>query len=174
MDDKKLAVVTPLLLLTILVAFTQSQIVPYWLVNHKSSLESSLPSAGGMQLLGYNFNKDLAQVSVTLWNKGSGAISVTAIYYDNVKLIEGVVGSPTDLMIPGYPATQGNSSLTSNDIIFPASEHWNMLTGGNTLPVMQPNDIVTLYLGVSATVAGSTHTLMVVAGTQAFEFELQS
>ncbi len=174
MDDKKLAVVTPFLLLTILVAFTQTQIVPYWIVNHKSSLESPLPAAGGLQLLGYNFNRDLAQVSVTLWDKGSGTIAVTAVYFDNVKLIEGVVGAPTDLMIPSYPATQGNSSLTSNDITFPVNAHWNMLTEGSTLPVMQPNDILTLYLGVSATVAGSTHTLMVVAGTQAFEFQLQS
>jgi hypothetical protein len=172
MNDKHLAVITPLMLLAIIVAFTQTQIVPLWLTGHRSSLESSLPDVSGLQLVGFNFNRDLVQISVTLWNRGGSPLDITAVYYDNIRLIKGIVGSPTDPTIIGY-TPQGNSSITSSDIIFPASYHWNMLTGGPTVPVIQPNGFVTLYLGVSSTTPGSTHTLTVVAGTQEYAFELQ-
>ena len=171
MNDKQLAIITPLILLIIMMAFTQTQIVPIWLSNHKSSLESSLPDVSGLQLVGYNFNRDLVQVSVTLWNKGSNPLDITAIYYDNIRLIKGVVGSPTDPTILGY-TPQGNSTVTSTDIVFPASYHWNMFTGGGTLPIILPNGFVTLYLGVSSPMPGITHTLLLIAGTQEYVFEL--
>jgi hypothetical protein len=171
MNDKHLAVITPLILLVIMVAFTQTQIVPIWLASHRSTLESALPEVSGLKLVGYNFNRDLVQVSVTLWYKGSSPLEITAIYYDNMRLIKGIVGSPTDPTILGY-TPQGNLSINSNDIIFPASEHWNMFTGGATMPVIQPNGFVTIYLGISSS-PGSTHTLTVVAGTQEYAFKLQ-
>jgi hypothetical protein len=172
MNDKHLAVITPLILLVIMVAFTQTQIVPIWLTGHRSSLETSLPDVSGLQLVGYNFNRDLVQVSVTLWNRGTSPLNITSIYFDNIKLIKGTVGSPTDPTIIGS-VPQGNLSLTSNDIVFPASHRWNMFTGGGTQPIIQPNGFVTLYLGVSSPTPGSTHTLTVLAGAQEFQFELQ-
>jgi hypothetical protein len=172
MNDKHLAVITPLILLVIMVAFTQTQIVPIWLTGHRSSLESSLPDVSGLQLVGYNFNRDLVQVSVTLWNKGSNPVDIAAIYFDNVRLTRGVIGAPTDPTILGY-SQQANSSITSNDIVFPASYHWNMFTGGGNLPIIQPNGFVTLFLGVSSPTPGSMHTLIVLAGAQEFVFELQ-
>jgi hypothetical protein len=172
MNDKHLAVITPLILLVIMVAFTQTQIVPIWLTDHRSTLESSLPDVSGLQLVGYNFNRDLVQVSVTLWNRGTSPLTITAIYFDNVKLIKGTVGSPTDpTIIRSKP--QGNLSITSNDIVFPASYRWNMFTGGGNIPIIQPNGFVTLFLGVSSPTPGSVHTLIVLAGTQEFVFELQ-
>lgn len=172
MNDKHLAVVTPLVLLVIMVAFAQTQITAVWLTNHRSSLETSLPNASGLQLVGYNFNRDLVQVSVTLWNRGSSPLSITAVYFDNLRLIKGIVGAPTDPTILGY-TLPANVSLTSNDIAFPASYHWNMFTAGGTLPIIQPNGFVSLYLGVSSPILGSTHTLIVLAGAQQFVFELQ-
>jgi hypothetical protein len=172
MNDKQLAIVTPLVLLVIMVAFAQTQITSVWLTNHRSSFESSLPNASGLQLVGYNFNRDLVQVSVTLWNRGSNPLNITAIYFDNLRLIKGVVGAPTDPTILGYKP-QGNLSLTSNDIVFPASYHWNMFTAGGTLPIIQPNGFISLYLGVSSPSPGSVHTLIVLAGIQQFVFELQ-
>lgn len=172
MNDKHLAVITPLILLVIMVAFTQTQIVPIWLTDHRSSLESSLPDVSGLQLVGYNFNRDLVQVSVTLWNRGTSPLNITAIYFDNVKLIKGTVGSPTDPTIIGS-TPEGNVSITSNDIVFPASSRWNMFTGGGNIPIIQPNGFVTLFLGVSSPTPGSMHTLIVLAGAQEFVFELQ-
>jgi hypothetical protein len=170
-NEKHLAVITPLILLVIMVAFTQTQIVPIWLNIHKSSLETSLRDASGLQLVGYNFNRDLVQVSVTLWNKGSNPVDITAIYYDNVRLTRGVVGAPTDPTIIGY-SEQTNSSITSNDIIFPDSYHWNMYTYGGSVPVIQPNGFVTLYLGVSSNVPGTNHTLIVLTANQEYVFDL--
>lgn len=172
MNDKQLAIVTPLVLLVIMVAFAQTQITSIWLTNHRSSLESPLPNASGLQLVGYNFNRDLVQVSVTLWNRGSSPLNITAVYFDNLRLIKGIVGAPTDPTILGYK-TQANLSLASNDIVFPASYRWNMFTAGGTQPIIQPNGFVSLYLGVSSPVSGSTHTLIVLAGVQQFVFELQ-
>ncbi len=171
MTDKQLAVIVPLVLLVIMIAFTQTQIVPIWLTGHRSSLESSLPDVSGLQLVGYNFNRDLVQISVTLWNRGSNPLEITAIYYDNIRLIRGIVGSPTDPTILGY-TPQGTASISSNDIVFPASYHWNMFTGGGSRSIIQPNGFVTLYLGVSSPVSGVSHALLVVAGAQGYVFEL--
>ena len=172
MNDKQLAVVTPLILLVMMVAFTQTQIVPTWQTGHRSSLESSLPDVSGLQLVGYNFNRDLVQVSVTLWNKGTSPIDIAAIYFDNVRLTKGVVGAPTDPTILGY-SLPANSSLTSNDIAFPASYHWNMFTYAGTVPVIQPNGFVSLYLGVSSNSPGTTHTMIVLTtSNQEYAFDL--
>jgi hypothetical protein len=172
MKEKHLAVITPLILLVIMIAFTQTQIVPIWLATHRSSLETPLPHASGLQLVGYNFNRDLVQVSVTLWNRGSNTLNVTAIYFDNLKLLKGTIGWPKDPTIVG-PATLGNNTTTSNDIVFPAAYHWNMLNPAGTQPTIQQNGFITLYLGVSSFVPGSIHTLIVLAGNQQFVFELQ-
>jgi hypothetical protein len=130
----------------------------------------------GLQLVGYNFNRDLVQVSVTLWNRGTNPLNITAIYFDKVRLIKGTIGSPTDPTIIGsmpVMPTQGNLSITSNDIVFPASYRWNMFTGRGNQPIIQPNGFVTLFLGVSSPTPGSMHTLIVLAGAQEFVFELR-
>jgi hypothetical protein len=172
MNDKHLAVITPLILLVIMVAFTQTQIVPIWLSTHRSTLESALPEASGLQLVGYNFNRDLVQVSVTLWNRGTNPLNITSVYFDKLKLIKGTVGSPTDPTITGTNP-EGNLTVTANDIVFPAAYHWNMYTAAGNQPIIQPNGFVTFYLGISSPLPGSVHTLIVLAGTQQFVFELQ-
>jgi hypothetical protein len=172
MKDKHLAVITPLILLAIMVAFTQTQIVPIWLATHRSSLETPLPHSPDLQLVGYNFNRDLVQVSVTLWNRSPNTLNVTAIYFDNLKLLEGTIGWPRDPTIVG-PETIENSTVNPNDIVFPAAYHWNMLNPAGTQPAIQQNGFITLYLGVTSFVPGSIHTLIVLAGSQQFVFELQ-
>ena len=172
MNDKHLAVITPIILLVIMVAFTQTQIVPIWLGSHRSTLESTLPEASGLQLVGYNFNRDLVQVSVTLWNRGTNPLNITAVYFDKLRLIKGTVGSPTDPTIIGAEPT-GNLTITANDIVFPAAYHWNMYNTAGTQATIQPNGFVTLYLGVSSPEPGSVHTVVVLAGAQEFVFQLQ-
>lgn len=172
MNDKQLAIITPLILLVIMVAFTQTQIVPIWSPSHQSELETPLPEASGLQLVGYNFNRDLVQVSVSLWNRGSTSLNITAVYFDQLRLIRGVVGSPTDPTILGAEQA-GNLTISSNDIVFPAAYRWNMYNPAGTEPVIQPNSFVTLYLGVSSSVPGSMHNLIVLSGEQEFVFELQ-
>ncbi len=175
MDDRKLAVITPLMIVALFIALTQIQIVPLWLANHRSSLESSGPDVAGLQLVGYNYNKDLAQVSVSLWNKGDSPLVITTVYYDDAKLVKGVIGSPADNTTPNMATahSHGNSSISSNDIIFPSSNHWNMFTGGGIVPVIEPNAIVMLYLGVTAETQSSNHSLTIVAGTEQYVFELK-
>jgi hypothetical protein len=170
MNDKHLAVATPLILLVIMVAFTQSQIVPTWLSTHRSTLETPQPEELGLQLVGYNFNRDLVQVSVTLWNRGTSPLNITSVYFDKLKLIRGTVGSPTDPTIVGAEP-EGNLTITADDIVFPAAYHWNMYTAAGNQPMIQPNGFATLYLGISSP-PGSVHTLIVLADSQQFTFEL--
>lgn len=184
MDDKRLAIITPLVLLVILVTFTQVLIVPRWLPIHKTGPAAAQPRAGDLQIMEYNYNKDLVQISVALWNRGGAPLTITGISYDGLTLVRGTVGSPNDLIAldntPSMPGmmlrgTSGNSSgyLTSNDIIFPASDHWNMDTAGASAPTIEPNGIATLYLGVTSTTPGSTHALEIIVGAQHYLFELE-
>lgn len=166
MNDKKLAIVTPLILLLIVVTFSQVQIVPQWLVIQQTGPAVANTKSGTLQVLGYNYNRDLVQISVTLWNRGSAQINITGVSYDGLALKRGTVGSPNDLL-------NGSATLTPNDIIFAATDHWNMYTQGPTVPLMRPNGIATLYLGVSSTTPGLTHTLVVISGVQQYVFELE-
>lgn len=172
MNDKRLALITPIVLLVIMVVFTQTMVMPIWLTSHRATLESPLVDGSGLQLVGYNFNRDLVQVSVTLWNRGPNPINVTAIYFDDLRLVKGTIGFPTDPTIIG-DVREGNLTITSNDIVFPAAYHWNMFNAAGAQPVIQPNGFITLYLGVTSYVPGSTHIVTVLAGEQQFSFQIQ-
>ncbi len=113
-----------------------------------------------LQLLGYNYSRDLAQLTVSIWNKGSVSISVTGILYDGASLTQGVTGS--------------TQTLTANNLIFASTGQWNMDTGGPSSPTIEANSIVTLYLGVGPTAAGSQHSLEITAGAVQFSFPLQN
>jgi hypothetical protein len=116
-------------------------------------------AAQGLQLMGYNFDKDLTQTSVTLWYKGGAPLSVSAVSFDGVPL---------------KPGLSGAARLTStNEMIFASAGAWNLDTGGSS-SVVQPNTILTLYLGVSSVSAGMSHSLQMTAGGQTYTFALES
>jgi len=166
MNDKKLAIITPLVILVIMISFSQVFIITYWITDHKfpTTGTAAVSGSGDLLMLGYNYNKDLATLSATFWNKGSKTMSITGVSFDGSLLIMGVVGSPTDL-------THTGNVVTSNDIVFPAANHWNMFTGGPTTPIIEPSSISTFYLGVGTTEPGS-HTLAFAVGTTNYAFEV--
>jgi hypothetical protein len=164
LNDTKLAIITPLAILIILISFTQLFIIPNWITDHKFPVGGS--NTADLLLLGYNYNKDPATMSVTLWNKGTRATNITGISYDQGVLIMGTVGSPTDLL-------SANGTVSANDIVFPAADHWNMYTGGPGLPVIEPNGMATFYLGIGPTIHGSIHTLIVTSAIQNYAFNVQ-
>jgi hypothetical protein len=114
----------------------------------------------GLELMGYNFDKDLTQASVTLWYRGDSLASISQVIYDGEVLAEGLRAS--------------SYQQPSNDLIFAAAGHWNLDTGGPVGSSIQPNTVVVLYLGVATPVPGSQHTLEVIIGGQAFNFTLKA
>ncbi len=112
-----------------------------------------------LQLMGYEYSSDLAQLSVSVWNKGSQSVTVTGVVYDGSSLAQGVTGS--------------TMTLPTNSIIFASAGQWNMDTGGPSSAMIESNSVATFYLGVGPTVVGSQHSFALVAGTQQFAFTLQ-
>lgn len=176
MKEKKLAAITPLVLLAIVIVFAQAFVVPRWIAIQETAPTSWGPEVKGLQLLGYNYNRDLAEMSIAFWNRGSQAINITGVSYDGTLLAMGNVGSPNDLTFKGntliHDSMTMNSTITPNEIIFPASDHWNMFTHGPSVPRMDPNGMATLYLGVSSANLGTAHTLIIEAGIQQYVFRL--
>jgi hypothetical protein len=176
MDEKKLAIITPLILLLIVIIFAQFFVVPRWITLRESTPNSWGPTVNGLQVLGYNYNKDLDEISVAFWNRGSQSIAITGVSYDGLSLTMGKIGSPNDLMFMGNTLNldpiKANATTTPNEIIFPASDHWNMFTYGSTVPVVDPNGMATLYLGVTSADPGTAHTLVVQAGSAQYVFQL--
>jgi hypothetical protein len=176
MNERKLAAITPLVLLLIIVVFAQLFVVPRWVAVQETAPTSWGPNVSGLQLLGYNYNRDLVEISVAFWNRGSQSLTIAGVSYDGVPLTMGKVGSPNDLMFAGnslnVDPVKMNSTITPNEIIFPASDHWNMYTYGPTVPKMEANGMATLYLGVTSVTPGTTHTLVIEAGGQQYVFQL--
>ncbi len=164
MNDTKLAIITPLVMLVIVIAFAQTFIVPYWTADRKSPFPAG-PGIANLQMVGYNYNKDLASISVTLWDKSTSPVEVTGVSYDGTALIKGAVGSPTDLT--------NSSGVSEDDLVFPAANHWNMFTEGPSTPLIEPSALVTFYLGVGPALPGSVHTIIVASGTLNYVFQVQ-
>jgi hypothetical protein len=114
-------------------------------------------SARGVQLMGYNFDKDLTQASVTLWYRGSASMTISDVALNGTSLKEGV-----------STLTQTGST---NDVVFASASSWN-LDNGNSGSTVQPNTIIMLYLGVGSPAAGSAYVLQVTAGGQTYTFTL--
>ncbi len=112
-----------------------------------------------LQLLGYDYSSDLAQLSVSIWNKGSQALSVTGVVYDGSSLTEGVTGS--------------TMALSANSLIFASAGQWNMDTGGPSSAMIEANSVATFYLGVGPTMTGSQHSFTLEDGVGQFTFALQ-
>jgi len=166
---RKYFVLTPIVVLALMMLFTQGFLLSPWLQERKMSNESDFcPQT--LCLVNYNYNRDLVQASVTLLNTGANPLTITDVFYDGNRLSQGLVGSPNDPTI--MPLSGPNTS--ASDIIFPASGQWNMNTEGPTTPTILPGGLATLYLGVSTFNPGSTHILKIVVQGGSYAFIIES
>jgi hypothetical protein len=167
--NRKYLVLAPIVVLALMMLFTQGFFLSPWLQERKMSNESDFcPQT--LCLVNYNYNRDLIQASVTLYNAGTEPLTITDVFYDGNRLMEGFVGSPNDPTIMPLPGP----TISANDIIFPAASQWNMNTEGPTTPTILPGGIATLYLGVATFNTGSPHILKVVVQGGSYAFIIES
>ena len=166
---RKYFVLTPIVVLALMMLFTQGFLLSPWLQERKMSNESDFcPQT--LCLVNYNYNRDLVQASVTLLNTGANPLTITDVFYDGNRLSQGLVGSPNDPTI--MPLSGPNTS--ASDIIFPAPGQWNMNTEGPTTPTILPGGLATLYLGISTFTPGSPHILKIVVQGGSYAFIIES
>ena len=167
--NRRYIVIVPLIVLVLMIMFTQVFLVGPWVQERKLSNEVDFcPTT--LCIVQYNYNRDLVQASVTLYNAGSKPLTITDLFYDGNRLTEGVVGAPNDPTIVSLPGP----AISANDIIFPAPGQWNMNTEGPTTPTILPGGIATLYLGVSTFNTGSPHILKIVVQGGSYAFVIKS
>ena len=162
-------VLAPIVILILIVIFTQGFLVGPWVQQRKMSNEADFcPQT--LCIVNYNYNRDLIQVSITLYNSGTLPLTIADVFYDGNRLTEGLVGSPNDPTIVALPGP----AVSASDIIFPAPGQWNMNTEGPTTPTILPGGIATLYLGVSTFQPGSPHILKLNVEGGSYAFILES
>jgi len=167
--NRKYLVLTPIVVLAIMMLITQSFLLSPWLQERKMSNETDFcPQT--LCLVEYNYNRDLIQASVTLYNAGITPLTITDVFYDGNRLSQGFVGAPNDPTIMPLPGP----AISANDIIFPAPSQWNMNTKGPTTPTILPGGIATLYLGVATFNTGSPHILKILVEGGSYTFVIES
>jgi len=168
-ENRKYIVLAPLIVLALMILFTQGFIVGPWVQERKMSNEADFcPQT--LCLVEYNYNRDLVTASVTLFNAGNKSLTITEVFYDGNMLTEGFVGAPNDPTILPLPG----AAVSANDIIFPAANQWNMNTEGPTTPTILPGGIATLYLGVGTFNTGSPHILKILVKGGSYSFVIES
>jgi hypothetical protein len=166
---RKYVVFAPLVVLVLVMLFSQAFFVGPWVQERKVSNETDFcPQT--LCLVEYDYNRDLITASVTLYNSGNAPLTITDVYYDGNKLTKGFVGVPND---PTIQPLSG-PAVSANDIIFPAPGQWNMNTEGPTTPTLVPRGIATLYLGVATFNAGTPHILKIVVQGASYAFVIES
>ena len=125
------------------------------------------------KLLGYNYNRQLVQLSVTLQNQGTKPLTISGVVYDNVTLAKGLVGVAIDHNLASDVGQSSKNIKPTNELIFAAADHWNMDTLGSDSPIVQPNGIATLYLGVTSTHRDSSHLLRIITSEAEYGFALE-
>jgi len=167
--NRKYLVLTPIVVLVLMIVFTQGFLLSPWLQERKMSNEVDFcPQT--LCLVNYNYNSDVQSSSVTLYNSGTMPLTIIDVYYDGNMLTEGLVGSPNDPTIMPLPGP----AISASDIIFPAAGQWNMNTDGPTTPTILPGGIATLYLGVSTFQPGSPHILKIDVQGGSYAFIIES
>ena len=168
--NRKYAILAPIVVLALMTLITQGFLLGPWVQQRKmSNIVDFCPQT--LCLVEYNYNRDLVEASVTLYNAGAEPLTITGVFYDGIRLTEGFVGAPNDPTIMPLPGP----AVSANDIIFPAPSQWNMNTEGPTTPTILPGGIATLYLGVDTFNTGSPHILKidVQGGSYSFVIETQ-
>jgi len=167
--NRKHLVLTPIVVLVLMMLLSQGFFVGPWLKERKMTNEAAFcPQT--LCLVNYNYNRDQIQASVTLYNSGTMPLTITDVFYDGNRLMEGLVGSPNDPTIMPLPGP----AISASDIIFPTAGQWNMNTDGPTTPTILPGGIATLYLGVSTFQPGSPHILKIDVQGGSYAFIIES
>lgn len=173
--SSKLVIVLPLVVLLTAIVISQTYITN-GLPGRFSSIGRAAiaePDAPELQLMGYNYNRQLLMLSLTLYNAGSTQLTILNLTYDGHALARGEIGG----RLPQYSGgTNSSGSLclvpTSNDLIFPQSNYWNIDTGGLCTPTIIPSGYAQLFIGVSPT-SQTEHTLQVWTQQGTFNFALR-
>ena len=168
--NRRYFVIAPIVVLALTIIISQVFLVGPWIQERKmSNVVDFCPQT--LCVVEYNYNRDLVQASVTLYNAGSRPLTITDVFYDGNKLTEGFVGAPNDPTIAPLPGP----AMSANDIIFPDPNQWNMNTEGPVTPTILAGGIATLYLGVATFNPGSPHILKidVLGGSYSFVIETQ-
>ena len=168
--NRKYVILAPIVVLAFTMLITQGFLVGPWVQQRKTSnIVDFCPQT--LCVVEYNYNRDLVQASVTLYNAGTEPVTITDVFYDGIRLTKGFVGAPNDPTIIPLPGP----AVSANDIIFPAPNQWNMNTEGPTTPTILAGGIATLYLGVATFNIGSPHVLKidVEGGSYSFVIETQ-
>lgn len=167
--NRKYLALAPIIVLALMILVTQGFLLSPWVQERKMSNEADFcPQT--LCIANYNYNRDLIQASITLYNAGTKPLTITDVFYDGNRLTEGFVGAPNDPTIMPLPGP----ALSANDIIFPAPNQWNMNTEGPTTPTILPGGIATLYLGVPTFNPGSPHILKIVVQGESYAFVIES
>lgn len=130
---KTAIVLAPLLLLIMAIAVNQFYLIP---------AEVDPPPGQNLQLLGYGVNGS----TLTLQNTGNSNLTILNVAYDGRLLTRGVLGGTTPMFSMGGSPLMCYAS--TDDLVFPQGEHWNMDTEGLCTPTILPGEVATLYLGV--------------------------
>ena len=99
-----------------------------------------------LQLVGQYSNT--TEPSLTLSNVGNSQLTILQVVFDGRPLSQGVIGGA----VPMFGSNNSSSfcEVSTNSLIFPQAQHWNMDTGGLCSATILPNGVATLYLGVFA------------------------
>ena len=166
MNGERIILAVPLIILALSVGLAETY--------RGATIPATPPNAEMLQLLGYNYNRQLTQLSVTLWNRGENPVTLREVFYDEVKLSRGLIGMAVDhAVLAMNPSYAPKSVAPTNALVFAAADHWNMDVTGTGDSIIQSKGVATLYLGVTSTDAGTKHLLRIVAEAGRYVFTLE-
>lgn len=129
-------------------------------------------SEGHLQLLGSNHNKDLAQGSATLSNRGKVRITVLRVFHDGEELRKDLVGAPLPKGAETFsPRDQDKLRvMLTNELVFAKFNHWNLVSAyGESIP---PGAVFQIYMGVETAGHQTAHELKIVTDKGDFVFTM--
>ncbi|MCL4518917.1 MAG: hypothetical protein M1587_06940 [Thaumarchaeota archaeon] len=97
-----------------------------------------------LQLVGGYSNT--IEPSLTLSDVGNSQLTILQVVFDGRPLSQGIIGGAVPMF--GMDNNSSFCEVSTNSLIFPQAQHWNMDTGGLCSATILPNGVATLYLGV--------------------------
>ncbi len=127
------------------------------------------PSVDSPQLQLVGTYSNTSEPSLTLSNAGNSQLTITQVVFNGEPLSQGVIGGA----VPMFGATNNSSfcEVSTNSLIFPQAQHWNLDTGGLCTATILPKGEATLYLGVFAGTQ-STNILLIFTDKGNYSFFL--
>lgn len=155
---KKALLVVPLLFLFLAIAFNQNYLAA-----------NDPPAAQDLQLVGFvNGLNYESGIPLTLSNVGNNQVTIRNVTYDGHPLTQGRIGGT----FPMFAPIQNDSSLclvSTYDLVFPQSNHWDMDTGGLCTTSIPPGGVATIYLGVFSD-TNSSHIVTIATQEGSYSF----